>query len=102
MFPGMDEQPSNGELLKEIKSVHTILQGHEDRLKELERWKIAYDAAMEAVKNYKQEHQEVTRRADALFGGGVMKDFVNVVLKFLGLITTLLGILYLVVEQLVK
>lgn len=101
----MAERITNSDLMKEVRGIHKILEDHENRLRQWEQFKIAYDAADAAVAKYKQEHTEVARiagKATGLFSEGINKDFVNIVLKFLGVVTSMLGILYLLVKSLVQ
>lgn len=98
-------QITNNDLLKEVKAIHAILKDHETRLKPLEQWKIAYDAADAAITKYKQENMDVAlsiASKSTAFSDGVNKDFVKVVLQFLAVITTLLGLLYLTLQYFLK
>lgn len=98
-------QITNNDLLKEVKAIHALLQDHEARLKPLEQWKIAYDAADAAISRYKQDHKEAASfmaNKPSVFSDGVNKDFVKVVLQFLAVIASLLGIFYLVLQQFTK
>lgn len=98
-------QITNNDLLKEVKAIHGILRDHEERLKPLEQWKIAYDAADAAITKYKQENVEATMRVASkptAFSDGINKDFARVVLQFLAVITALLGIVYLVLQYFLK
>jgi hypothetical protein len=97
--------PSNTDLMREIKAMGKVqldqgktLVDHESRIRQWERFKIAYDAADAALAKYRQEHPE----AKVSTFNGINKDFVNIIIKFLGVISALLGLLYLIIQNLPK
>lgn len=47
---------SNKDLLKEIKAINGNIVNHHERIKSLEAWKIATDAAETAIAKYKLDH----------------------------------------------
>jgi hypothetical protein len=101
-------EPTNGELLKEIKAVHAVLEDHEARLKPLEQWKIAYDAADAAITKYKQEHQDLSvsmktaPHTQSLLSDGVNKDFLKLVGSIVALLSAVVGVLYLIAQSLLQ
>lgn len=52
-----NQNPTNKDLLKEIKQINGNIANHHERIKTLEAWKIATDAAKSAIDQYKQEHR---------------------------------------------
>lgn len=62
------------------------------RLKPLENFKVAYEAATKALEGV----------ATKPGGGNLNKDFVNVVLKFITLLSTLVALFYLIIQSLHK
>lgn len=51
-----NQNPTNKDLLKEIKAINGNIAEHNQRISSLEAWKIAVDAATSAIDKYKQEH----------------------------------------------
>lgn len=88
---------TNADLMREIKrgqeadeNLLAMFKDHESRIRPLENFVIAYDAALKAVQNINPPRT-----------GSLNKDFVNVVLKFIALLTIMVGLIYLIVSKLV-
>lgn len=50
-------EPTNQDILKEIRTVQTTLQDYGSRLTNLETWRVSENAARSAVESYKKEHE---------------------------------------------
>lgn len=51
------QQPSNSDLLKEIKSMQSSVTRIDGRVENLEVWRISSDASREAVEKYKRDER---------------------------------------------
>ncbi len=101
----MQEQV-NVDVMTRINRIEVILEGvvnqqkqslsvqddHEKRLRNVEKFQIAYEAAAKAL-----ESVDTNKGVASL-----NKDFVNVVLKFLAVFTALIGLFYLIIQSLSK
>ena len=86
--------PTNSDIMREIKGINQTLIDHEGRIKPLEQFKIAYDAADAAITKYRSEHPET--KANVV--SGINKEFLKVIGQVVALFGSLLALLYLVVE----
>lgn len=91
-------EPSNTDIFRKVQDIekgqgemHTMVKDHETRLRAVENFKVAYEAATKALEGVKANP-----------GNSTNKDFVNFVLKVTGLMTAIVGFLYLMVQQLAK
>lgn len=91
-------EPSNTDIFRKVQDIekgqadmHTMVKDHENRLRPLENWKIAYEAAAKALEGIHASPNNNTN-----------KDFSTFVVKVMGLMTAIVGLLYLMVQQLVK
>lgn len=93
----MDE-PSNTDIVREIRDVKKeqhiqggLLKDHEQRIRRVENFQIAYEAAQKALAGVAPPGSP-----------NLNKDFVNVVLKFIGLLGGMITLGYLIVQALTK
>lgn len=86
------KQPTNADLLREIKDVQNTVTKHDKLITEVYDWMIG----QVAIAKY-QEGRKFTNGSN----NSLNKEFVSVVMKFIGVITALLSILYLIVKELV-
>lgn len=87
-------KPTNSDIYRKLSTVEQsqgsmlkMIEDHEARIRPLENWKIAYEAAVKALEGVP------SRNLNSL-----NSDFVKVVLRFLTVITALLGIVLLLVQ----
>lgn len=94
-------EPTNKELMTEIKEVSKAMRKLDERIIPLERWKIAFDAANAAIAEYKQQNENIafaTKEKSAQVAMGINKDFVNVVLKFIALLASVVALGFLIIQ----
>lgn len=70
------KNPNNSDIIKEIKMIHDSIKGLDTRLSSIETWRIATNAAKEAIQEYKVQENKG--------GNGLNKEL----LKALGLALT--------------
>lgn len=89
--------PTNNEILKEIRLIHKNMDSFDSRLRPLEQWKIAYDAADSAIAKYKRDQNiepPVSKGMAAL-----NKDFLKLIVQLVSILGTALTIVYLVLSK---
>ena len=74
------KNPTNADIVREVKVVQTTLVDHNGRISILERWKIGDDAVKEALKNYPQPN-------------GLSKELIRIIALAVGAIVTLVGVI---------
>lgn len=89
----MANKPTNSDIYREILTIQGTMKKFEERLRPLEDWKVAYQAATEALD--KAKIPQMTGQS-----GTLNAAFVKVVLKVLGYMTALVGLLYLMIDKL--
>lgn len=89
-------KPTNTDIFRKLTDVEKnqgsmlkMIEDHEARIRPLENWKIAYEAAVKALEG--MPGRKVTDLND---------EFIKIIFKFLTVVTTLLGIIYLLIKQL--
>lgn len=97
----MAGQPDLNAILKEVKSIHAILDDHENRITDVERWKIATIAAEQAIAKYKQDNPPLSERR-TIFGEGVNTELVKLIGQALGIIGGLVTLVYWALQEFVK
>lgn len=88
---------SNADIFREVNQVKrdnsdmlNMIKDHEARIRPLENWKIAYEAAVKAL-----DGVSTPRPTNA-----INKEFVNIVTKFIALLTGMVGVIYLAISNL--
>lgn len=81
-------QPTNADLLREFKRMSDTMGIMDSRISSLEKWKIAYDAAKEAVAEYKAQENSEGRGKPT---NSINKELVKSLLIALGIISTLVA-----------
>lgn len=91
-------EPSNTDIFREVQDIqrgqsdlHTMVKDHELRLKMVENFVIAYEAATKALASVSSSPAQNTN-----------KDFKDFVLKIIGLMTVIVALLTLIVQQVTK
>lgn len=91
-------EPSNTDIFRKVQDIekgqgemHAMIKDHETRLRPLENWKIAYEAAAKALEGIHTSPASNTN-----------KDFTTFVIKVIGMMTGIVALLYLMVQQLAK
>lgn len=101
-------EPTNSEILKELKSIHISIDNQEARIENLERWKIAFDAADAAVSKYKQEHIDnrstvnLAANSGGLMGSATNEQFLKILGSIIALLASIAAILFAIINYVVK
>lgn len=82
----MAKQPTNQDLLKEIKAMSAIVSKIDGRVFLLETWKIATDAASAAVDKYKANENKTS-------DSWINKELIKVLAIALGAIVSLIALI---------
>lgn len=86
----MAKQPTNSDLMREVKDVQATLVKHDKLITEVYDWMVGQVAIA--------KYQEGRKNGGSL---NLNKEFVSVVMKFLGVITAILSIVYLLAKEIV-
>lgn len=70
------KNPTNSDLLREIKEINRKLEAYGHDISELKEWKIAVEAAKQALKEYQMQHP--TQTDDERNNSSVIKALIAV------------------------
>lgn len=87
----MGTNPTNADIIREVREVKETVTEHDKLIKEVYKWMVERIA----VEKYQERFTGNGK------GSTLNKEFVSVVLKFLTVLSAILGIVYLLVKEVV-
>lgn len=91
-------EPTNADLLREIKAITKITDDHEQRLKDIEHYKTTQEAVAEYVAKYGTSAQKEGR----VTGESDNKELVKTIVKLFSLFTGIIALIYAIIQALGK